>query len=75
MPKKPTINISVVVTGASVYFNNRELLTDADGNNAAFKCPCPNCKQPILLVISPVNTRGLSSKIPAECRNQDCGRK
>ena len=59
-------NISVSITGASVYFN-KKLLTDASGNNAAFECPCPNCKHPVLLVIGTVNNRGLFPKRPAEC--------
>lgn len=67
-------HISISITGAGVYFNNKLLLTDADGNNAAFSCPCPKCKKhPVLLVISPVNTKGLSPKHPAECLH--CGSK
>ena len=71
--KKPSKHISISVTGANVRFNNETLTTDANGNNAAFSCPCPKCKHPVLLVIGSVNNRGLFPKRPAECPH--CHRK
>ena len=67
MSKKSKPNVSISIDKAIVCFNGDKLATDASGNNAAFECPCPNCKHPVLLVIGCVNDKGLFPKRPAEC--------
>ena len=60
MSKKSKPNVSISIDKAIVCFNGDKLATDASGNNAAFECPCPNCKHPVLLVIGTVNNRAIS---------------
>ena len=60
------------ITGMTVYYEGNPLLTDAQGNNAAFQCP--KCKHPVLLVTAG-GTRGMSANSPAECPNSECSRK
>ena len=56
------------ITDFTCFFNDKELLSDAQGNNAAFACP--ECGHPILLVAGPVNTRGIkASSKPSACQN------
>ncbi len=55
------------IGGMNVYYDGKQLKTDAHGKNAAFLCPVSGCEHPIILAIPPVH-RGKYETSPAECR-------
>ena len=57
------------ITNAICFFDKKRLLTDANGNNAAFACP--ECDHPVLLATSPYYIRGMTDDKPSICRACD----